>query len=293
MPSPKRWVGAPQRAWAHPRHFWSAQAPRIRHAFSGQAYVAYDAADRHCSVLVCPAALQAAEASTSQQEQASSSSGQEQQQQQQGSGAEDVKQKVFSSFKSGFSRARHVDAKGVIQDFTKEIRDVFKTADNIRSATRMYTGPVMDMSTYDGSTALQLVQQQQTSWEKLQERVSGLAQRIVCHQNTQHEACSQAQHTHTHTHTEAHQRAKNLAACSSVYSCAHYSACMCAVQLMSVPLFAKLSGFKIQDTAAYKKSQETIEDLKEKYETSDHPMVHKVRHSHAHMHTHTLISRFF
>ncbi len=51
--------------------------------------------------------------------------------------------------------------------------------------------------------------------------------------------------------------------------------CVC-LQLMSIPLFARLSGFNIQDTAAYKKGQETIEDLKEKYETSDHPMVHKV-----------------
>jgi import inner membrane translocase subunit TIM44 len=32
----------------------------------------------------------------------------------------------------------------------------------------------------------------------------------------------------------------------------------------------------VTDTSAYKKGQELVEDLKDKYETSDHPVVHKV-----------------
>lgn len=37
-----------------------------------------------------------------------------------------------------------------------------------------------------------------------------------------------------------------------------------------------LHVFQITDTSAFKKGQELVEDLKDKYETSDHPMVHKV-----------------
>jgi import inner membrane translocase subunit TIM44 len=50
-----------------------------------------------------------------------------------------------------------------------------------------------------------------------------------------------------------------------------------AAQVGHVPILAKLMGFKVQDTSAYKKGEEFVADLKEKYETSDHPMVHKVR----------------
>jgi hypothetical protein len=42
------------------------------------------------------------------------------------------------------------------------------------------------------------------------------------------------------------------------------------------PWFSKLTGIKVSETAAYKKGQQLVEDLKEKYDTSDHPMVHKV-----------------
>ena len=34
-------------------------------------------------------------------------------------------------------------------------------------------------------------------------------------------------------------------------------------------------GFKVSDTAAFQKGQQLVDDLKEKYETSDHPAVHK------------------
>ena len=48
------------------------------------------------------------------------------------------------------------------------------------------------------------------------------------------------------------------------------------VQLGSVPFLSNLSGFKVSKTSAYQKGQQIVEDLKEKYETSDHPVVHKV-----------------
>ena len=38
-----------------------------------------------------------------------------------------------------------------------------------------------------------------------------------------------------------------------------------------------MMGFKVSDTAAFQKGQQLVDDLKEKYETSDHPAVHKVR----------------
>jgi hypothetical protein len=56
----------------------------------------------------------------------------------------------------------------------KEVMDVFRPVDSWRwSATRQYTGPLMDLSAVaaDGTTALQLVRKQQTAWEKLQDKV--------------------------------------------------------------------------------------------------------------------------
>ena len=41
-------------------------------------------------------------------------------------------------------------------------------------------------------------------------------------------------------------------------------------------MFNKLAGFRVADTSAYQKGQQLVEDHKEKYETSDHPVVHKV-----------------
>lgn len=43
----------------------------------------------------------------------------------------------------------------------------------------------------------------------------------------------------------------------------------------AVPFLGKMK-FNVKDSAAYQKGQQLVEDLKEKYETSDHPMVHKV-----------------
>lgn len=43
-----------------------------------------------------------------------------------------------------------------------------------------------------------------------------------------------------------------------------------------LPFLKNLSSSRLQDTSVYKKGQEMVEDLKEKYETSDHPAVHKV-----------------
>ena len=48
------------------------------------------------------------------------------------------------------------------------------------------------------------------------------------------------------------------------------------LQVSHIPFLSKLTGFKVTDTSAYQKGQQLVEDLKEKYETSDHPMVHKV-----------------
>ena len=68
-------------------------------------------------------------------------------------------------------------------------------------------------------------------------------------------------------------------------TCQYISACCCytsavstlyLLQMGSVPFLSKLAGFKVSDTAAFQKGQQIVEDLKEKYETSDHPVVHKV-----------------
>ena len=41
------------------------------------------------------------------------------------------------------------------------------------------------------------------------------------------------------------------------------------------PLFKKIRGMRVEETKVFKKGQELAEDIREKYETSDHPMVHK------------------
>lgn len=47
-------------------------------------------------------------------------------------------------------------------------------------------------------------------------------------------------------------------------------------RLGHLPFFNQITGFKVTNTSAYQKGQQIMEDLKEKYETSDHPVVHKV-----------------
>jgi hypothetical protein len=42
------------------------------------------------------------------------------------------------------------------------------------------------------------------------------------------------------------------------------------------PLFAKLRRVDIKDSPLYKKGAELADDIRDKYETSDHPAVHKV-----------------
>jgi import inner membrane translocase subunit TIM44 len=42
------------------------------------------------------------------------------------------------------------------------------------------------------------------------------------------------------------------------------------------PLFAKLRRVDIKDSPLYKKGTELADDIRDKYETSDHPAVHKV-----------------
>jgi len=125
-------------------------------------------------------------------------------------GFENVKQNIGSKMGDGAGKAE------IIQSFTQEIRDVFKPSGAIRSATRKYTGAVMEMAEYDGPSALAVVKREPTGWEKLQDKFS------------------------------------------------------------SIPFLARMRGVKVNDTAAFKKGQEVLEELKEKYETSDHPAVHKI-----------------
>jgi hypothetical protein len=47
------------------------------------------------------------------------------------------------------------------------------------------------------------------------------------------------------------------------------------------PLFAKLRGVNLTDNPVTKKASELADDIREKYETSDHPAVHKVEVSEA------------
>lgn len=59
--------------------------------------------------------------------------------------------------------------------------------------------------------------------------------------------------------------------------CFHHDQRFLSLQIGSVPFLSKLTGFKVSSTSAYQKGQQLVDDLKEKYETSDHPVVHKVR----------------
>ncbi|GLC45459.1 hypothetical protein PLESTB_000316300 [Pleodorina starrii] len=62
-------------------------------------------------------------------------------------------------------------------------------------------------------------------------------------------------------------------------------------KLGGIPLVGKFLNLKVTDTAAYKKGQELVEDLKDKYETSDHPVVHKVEDIKSRMFTGSEASR--
>ncbi|GIL68526.1 hypothetical protein Vafri_21798 [Volvox africanus] len=62
-------------------------------------------------------------------------------------------------------------------------------------------------------------------------------------------------------------------------------------KLSGIPLVSKLLNLKVTDTAAFKKGQEIVEDIKDKYETSDHPVVHKVEDIKARMFTGSEASR--
>lgn len=42
------------------------------------------------------------------------------------------------------------------------------------------------------------------------------------------------------------------------------------------PMFKRLKGVNIKDNPVFKKTTEFADDLRERYETSDHPVVHKV-----------------
>ena len=48
------------------------------------------------------------------------------------------------------------------------------------------------------------------------------------------------------------------------------------MQLSSVPLLSRLASVRMSDTRVYRKGAEFVADLQDKYETSDHPAVHKV-----------------
>lgn len=117
---------------------------------------------------------QAAEAGSGNAEQASTSGA--------GPSAEELGRKVFGSFKSGFesvkSKIGDASASGpapshLFESLSKEVRAVFLPDDTIRSATRKYTGPVMDTQAegYAGTSALAVVKQEQTAWDKVKEKV--------------------------------------------------------------------------------------------------------------------------
>ena len=48
------------------------------------------------------------------------------------------------------------------------------------------------------------------------------------------------------------------------------------MQLSSAPLLSRLASVRMSDTRVYRKGAEFVADLQDKYETSDHPAVHKV-----------------
>ncbi|KAF5837474.1 hypothetical protein DUNSADRAFT_4276 [Dunaliella salina] len=123
-------------------------------------------------------------ASTSGQEGASSS-------QSSSSGAdprvEDMTQRLFKTFRSGYQNMRskvESASKGssdgsqdrrLLKEAAKEMQAVFRTGDHIRSATRMYTGPVAVMPEGDGAggpSELVLSKRRPTTWQKIHEKVS-------------------------------------------------------------------------------------------------------------------------
>jgi hypothetical protein len=79
-----------------------------------------------------------------------------------------------------------------------------------------------------------------------------------------------------------HQAQPQLVACTCAGACQRSSSGAQPTrptQLPCGPLRARSAVracCQVTETAAYKKGQELVEDLKDKYETSDNPMVHKV-----------------
>ncbi|KAG2484061.1 hypothetical protein HYH03_017081 [Edaphochlamys debaryana] len=185
-------------------------------------------------------------AEAQQGQQASTSGSEQQQQQQESTGAGEQAQNFYNSFKAGYEHVKSKAAgasagsgegpqgKRLLQTLAKDLREVLLPAQDITSATRVYTGPVASVS-YDGPTALVLAKEQATGWQKVWDTMQD--------------------------------------------------------KLSGIPGINKILNVKVTDTAAFKKGQEMVEDLKDKYETSDHPVVHKVEDLKSRMFTGSEASR--
>eukprot|EP00798_Chlamydomonas_sp_ICE-L_P015519 gene15520-21608_t len=122
-----------------------------------------------------------------------------------------------SSTSEGSSTAGSAHTNGLLGAVLKDVRATLSPLSGIYSATRLYTGPVADMSTFAAATELVLVQQQQSAWTKTW---SSMQEKF--------------------------------------------------------PFLKALGTVKVTDTKMYRRGQEMVDDLKDKYETSDHPAVHRV-----------------
>lgn len=120
---------------------------------------------------------------TKQHHQGQESSSQQGQQAFPGVDGEQVKQRVYGAFKSsydGFRSMNAADGQAVLDSMAQEVRGVFTPTSSRFSATRQYTGPVMDPGNPDSGAALMLVKQRQTAWQKLHEKVGALMICCMC-----------------------------------------------------------------------------------------------------------------
>lgn len=109
-----------------------------------------------------------------------------------------------------------------MQTLAQEFKEALLPTDNVKSATRVYDGPVATAPAgdYEGPSALVHLKREPSRWEQAWEEVK---EKFGHH-----------------------------------------------------PLFKRFAKVDLASSAAVRKGQELVEDLKEKYETSDHPMVHKI-----------------
>lgn len=168
----------------------------------------------------------------------------------------------------------------------KDLRETLSPVQGLRSYTKKYKGALYQApeGDYTGTSSIAVVKPVETTWQK----AWGSAHERVRHAPCERERlapCAMRVHGPSVQRQGAH-ALRHVSVCvwhtrlllRLHAPCSHRPpAAAGPTQVVHIPFLAKLMGFKVQDTSAYKKGEEFVADLKEKYETSDHPMVHKVR----------------